>query len=163
MIKKNIEKFTWEKKNKITRNHIVQSVIVGIYILLVFGAMHSFDSELSIASLGASAFIAFSSPLSETSRPRFFIGGYCVGIICGLFCRFIMISLLPTDVIACALAVIFSMILMIALDLKHPPSSALAVAVVTSDKPVLLSCAALICIAALCGLKQLLKKYLHDL
>lgn len=158
------------KARRVTRAHVVQSLIAGAYIFLVFLAMHTVQSHLAVASLGASTFIAFSFPQAQSSRPRFLIGGYCVGavsgVVFGFFTRWLE-SVTPPEVPAyifgCALGVCAAMFLMTILNFEHPPSAALTVAVAMSERPVLLGIAALGCICVLCALKQLLRKWLVNL
>lgn len=155
-------------EKKITRAHISQSLMAGLFILLVFWVMHSIQSELAVASLGASTFITFSSPNADASRPRFLIGGYFVGVTCGLLC-FVLAKFLPdfmpfpVYVLACALAVFLAMFIMTAFALNHPPAVALSIAITISTKPLILSLAAVSCVTLLCALKESIKKYLHNL
>lgn len=157
-------------KKRVTRAHIIQSLMAGTYIFLVFLVMHSFQSRLVVASLGASAFIVFGFPAAQSSRPRFLIGGYFIGMIIGWLCcgliallREVEIFPFPVYIPVCALAVFLSMFLMTVLNFEHPPSAALAVAVTTDPNPIILGLAGLSCIILLCVLKYLLKKHLHNL
>ncbi len=158
----------FHRKRTLTRAHVVQSLIACAYIFAAFWAVHSFESGLAVASLGASAFIAFSFPHAESSRPRFLIGGYATGAACGLICAALLPLIpeafpLPGYIPACALAVLLSTFLMTVLNFEHPPSAALAVGITMAPKPLALGLAALGCVVALVGIKELLKGRLRNL
>lgn len=162
------EKAVSPAKALINRAHFIQSILAGGYILLVFWFMHYLHDELAVASLGASAFIAFTYPFRQMSRPRVFIGGYCIGAFCGLACSGIAFILqnylsIPSYIPACALALLISMFLMNLFNLRHPSAAALAVAITINPQPIILSLAGLACVIILCVVKELCKKFLYDL
>ena len=150
------------------RVHVLQSAAAGLFILIMFLAVNYFQNNLAVTSLGASAFIAFSFPSANSSRPRLLIGGYIVGVIIGILCAGLTTLLdgippFPAYIPACALAVFVSMLLMTVLNFEHPPAAALAVAITIDSRPVAKGVAGLICIILLCVVKELLKKYLRHL
>ena len=152
----------------LTRAHIYQSLMACAYIFAAFWIVHAFQSELAIASLGASAFIAFSFPHAKSSRPKFIVGGYAAGALCGYVCSLLLKLIpaafpLPGYIPACALAVFLSMLVMTVLNFEHPPSAALAVAVTLATNPLAMGLAAFICAAALVIIKELLKNNLRNL
>lgn len=53
---------------------LLQSLFVAAYVLVVFLVVYRFGSKLAMASLAASAFIAFGLPAAESGRPRYLIG-----------------------------------------------------------------------------------------
>lgn len=165
---KRTDKLCTYKKN-ISKSHIIQSMIAGLYIFFVFWMLHSLRNELVVASLGASAFIVFSFPTAQSSHPRYLIGGYFCGSLSGLTCYGLTILLnncslpFPGYVLSCAAAMFLTMLLMTILNLEHPPSAAFAVGITICSEPFILSFAGLACIVALCFIKLLLKKYLRDL
>ncbi len=155
-------------KRIISRAHVFQSLMACAYIFIAFWIVHAFESELAIASLGASAFIAFSFPHAKSSRPKFLLGGYLTGALCGYICSLLMALIpetlpIPGYIPACALAVLLSMFIMTVLNLEHPPSAALAVAVTLAAKPIAMGLAALGCVAVLVIIKELLKSRLRNL
>lgn len=150
--------------------HLLQSLLAGGFIFFAFLAVEAFHNRMAVASLGASAFIAFAFPHTQSSRARFLIGGYCVGAASGLACYFLIrwldkAAFFPFDayVPGCAVAVFLSMLLMTSLNLEHPPSAALSIAVATAEYPVRLGLAAVVCVVALAGLRRLLRKWLYNL
>ena len=61
----------------------MQCGLAGLMVLALLLVLDSVTQTVLIASLGASAFIAFAVPRSLHSGPRNMIGGYIVGIIAG--------------------------------------------------------------------------------
>ncbi len=161
---------SYDRRDKriITSAHILQSLLACAYIFAAFWVVHVFESGLAIASLGASAFIAFSFPHAKSSRPKFLLGGYAVGAVCGIICAALYGLIpeafpLPGYIPACALAVLMSMLIMTVLNFEHPPAAALAVALTTASRPIAMGLAALLCVAALVLLKEFLKNRMRNL
>ncbi len=161
---------SYESRDKriLTRAHVYQSLMACAFIFAAFWIVHAFESELAIASLGASAFIAFSFPHAKSSRPKFLVGGYLVGAVCG-YIGSALITLVPESfplpgyIPACAMAVFLSMLIMTVLNFEHPPSAALAVAVTLAPNPLAMGLAAFGCVAVLVIIKELLKNHLRNL
>ena len=63
--------------------YVSQSLMAAVSVLLVLLILDSVKQTVLIASLGASAFVAFGIPRSQYSRPRYLIGGYLIGILVG--------------------------------------------------------------------------------
>ncbi|NLF40142.1 HPP family protein [bacterium] len=113
------------------RHYVLQSLAAGLTVFLAILFM-TFQNQIIIASLGATAFIVFAMPNSVTAQPRRVVGGHAVGVLAGFCC-----SLLPhatqlgaTVVYACAVAV--SMFLMVASDTEHPPAAGTALGIASS-------------------------------
>ncbi|NLW79750.1 MAG: HPP family protein [Ruminococcaceae bacterium] len=146
---------------------LVKSLLVGLYILLVFLAVYRFQSKLAMASLAASAFIAFAFPHSDSSRAGHMLGGYACGVVLGAACCFLRRLLPPTQaadngtaVLFCALAVFLTAFCMIMLSCQHPPAAALAVSMVLEPDPLPMGLSVMVCILVLAGLRLLLLKWL---
>lgn len=146
---------------------LLQSLFIGGYVLLVFLAVYRFNSKIAIASLAASAFIAFGFPNAESGRPKYLIGGYASAVVSGLFCSFIFHSLpgeLHTNIyyqIAfSALAVLATSFVMICLKLQHPPSCALAVSLVLDPSPWAMGLIVMVCIILLAVIKVVVNRWL---
>lgn len=153
-----------EKPVNITRK-VIQSVLATtiIFILLLF--IQTVSNLTVIASLGASAFITFTVPHKKAAEPRYLIGGYMVGIVCGVLMHYANFTGagMPTPVIACALAFGLAMFLMIVLRVEHPPAAALALGLVVEDRVLLTAFLALACVGFISLLKTALKRWLIDL
>lgn len=158
------------KNRHYAKARLIQCGLAAGYIFWVFFAMSRFQSDLAVASLGASTFITFRFPQAESSRTRFLVGGYCVGAVWGVVC-FYLIALLervsilpfPPHIVGCSAAMFCCMFCMTLFQLEHPPSAALTLAVAMSETPVVLGLAAVACVAALCGIRHLLRKHLVNL
>lgn len=155
---------------RVTRAHIVQSLLAGGYIFLTFFALHTLRSNLAVASLGASTFIAFSFPQAKSSRPRYLIGGYTVGAAAGVLFHYLITWLetlpglpLPPHIPGCALAMFCCIFILTVFDFEHPPAVALTMAVAMSDQAILLGISAVLCVCVLSGVKHLLRGHLVNL
>lgn len=152
----------------ITRAHVLQCLLAGAYIFVVFLALDFFKSNLAVASLGGSAFNAFCFPHTDSSKPRFVLGGYVLGAVCGLVCWYLDAAFgdalpLPGHTLFCALSLVLAMFSMAVLNYEHPPAAALAIAITVDASPAMLSLAALMCALVLCIAKEALKPRLHNL
>ena len=124
-----------------------------------------------IASLGASAFIAFAVPLSLHSSPRHMIGGYIVGILAGGTMSYLYTSLdvsVPfienaAMIIFGALATSTAMFIMVVTRTEHPPAAALALGLVLNEWNMLTIGVVLAGIVGLSLFKRLVLPLLMDL
>ncbi len=147
------------------KNSTMQSVLVSLSVLVCFVLMRYVANGLVLASIGASAFIAFAFPNAESSRPRYLVGGYACGIGAGLAGHGVYQLLLlgaseagdPFFLLAlgCVLSAFLAAFFMMLLDLQHPPSVALAISIVATSQPLQMSLIALLCILALVLIKTL--------
>ena len=67
----------------------LQCGLAGIGVLVLLLVLDAVTQTVLIASLGASAFIAFAVPRSLHSGPRHLIGGYVVGMTAGVAMAFL--------------------------------------------------------------------------
>jgi CBS-domain-containing membrane protein len=137
-------------------------------LLLVLDAV---TQTVLIASLGASAFIAFAVPLSLHSSPRHMIGGYVVGIIAGgsmssLYSS-INVSILFIEsaamIVFAALAMSVAMFVMVVTKTEHPPAAALALGLVLNEWDLLTLGVVLAGIVGLSIFKRMVLPLLMDL
>ena len=120
---------------------MLQCALAGAIVLLLLLVMDTVTQTVLIASLGASAFIAFAVPLSLHSSPRHMIGGYLVGMAAGVTMSLLNISVdvqVPliehaTNIIFGALAMSVAMFLMVVTRTEHPPAAALALGLVLNE------------------------------
>lgn len=133
---------------------LTQGVLTAAFILLTFLVTSVFDGTLLVTSLGASAFIVFSYPRAEAARPRYTLGGYGCAVVFGVIFSLLRQYVWPdggmADVYFCVGAVFFTVLSMSLLSLGHPPSVALAITIVLTNRPFSLSAVALLSAAALC-------------
>lgn len=88
--------------------------------------LSSLGVPILVASMGASAVILFAVTSSPMAKPWSVFGGHLVCATIGVICY----KILPNIVSACALAVFFSIILMLYLRCLHPPGGATAMAAI---------------------------------
>jgi len=158
------------KYNKL--QYFWQSSLAALTIFIVLLTFNVFTYAAIVASLGASTFIAFGMPRRASSKPRFLIGGYIVGLLVGLLFSFIsslsFIASLPLVesfgfAIFGALAVGFSTFVMTITDTEHPPAAGIALGLVLSDCDLRIIVLIIVGIVLLSGIKELMKPHLKDL
>lgn len=110
--------------------------IAFVLILLSISGSNNLIWAIGAGALSSSCYIVFVTPKSVTAEPRRIIGGYIVGIMCGLVVHIILVSLRQhwmaqsnqthiNDHIfwaSAAITVGLAMILMIILNAEHPPA-----------------------------------------
>lgn len=166
-------KFFDEKFLENKTRYILQCFLAIIAIFWVLFVLDIISDGIVIASLGASSFIAFTMPKTQSARPRFLIGGYCVGILTGsLFDRLqhtaSSVLYLPTEhqsskAIFGALAIGSAIFVMVITNTEHPPAAALSLSIVLGGFHFHTILVALIGIISLCATKKILSKYLINL
>ena len=123
------------------RRYLLQCGMAGLVVFALLLGLDAFTQTVLIASLGASAFIAFAVPLSLHSSPRHLVGGYVMGIISG--CTMSLASQAPvlsselignaSIIVFGALATAVAMFLMVVTKTEHPPAAALALGLVLNE------------------------------
>lgn len=152
--------------------YLAQCLLAMTFIFTGLLLIDSFSTLTIVASLGASTFLAFTMPHSHATRPRYFIGGYIVGILCGIgmhYTNLLMSAKKLTilghspHILTCALAVGLAMLIMTALNFEHPPAVALAMGLVLERRLLITAAAAFSAILILAFLKLCLKSRLRNL
>lgn len=151
--------------------YVAQCLGATATILVVLLVLDSVEQTVIIASLGASAFIAFAVPRSYASRPRAMIGGYCVGALAGCSVSLLMSALasgagLPLhtlNVVGGALASGLAFFIMVVSDTEHPPAAALAIGFLLNEWDWLTVAVVLAGIVALSLVKEAFRQQLMDL
>ena len=151
--------------------YIIQPLIAMIAVLIPLIFLDVLHETAIIASLGATAFIIFSRPQSKFSQPRKLFGGYCMGILTGIFCwhlckilsftvffneKFLLIFL-------GALAVGLSIFLMVITDTEHAPAAGIALGLVINRWDYLTLVFILSSVSLFFLIKKLLKSKMIDL
>ena len=121
--------------------YLAQTGGVAVTMLGVLLALDSVSQTVLIASLGASAFIAFAAPRSYASRPRALVGGYLLGTAVGCALSLLSLWLAPAlgaelhtlQIVCGSLAVGLCFFIMVVFDTEHPPAAALALGYVLND------------------------------
>ncbi len=155
----NAEKPAWQKA-------LVQSLFIGGYLALAFAAVSLVHNRLAMASLAASAFIAFAFGKAQAARPRVLIGGYACGLVWGGLCCAALRALpqlsqqnLPPVIFFCVLAGMLCGFFMIIFKVQHPPAAALALSMVLEQNPIPIGIVTALCIVALSLLHALALRF----
>ncbi len=144
------------------KNYIYQSLLATLVVFVVFWLLTA-EEAVIVASIGATAFIVFTMPLSVTANPRRVIGGHLTGLLCGtLGAVFVQHAMAPT-LLAYSLTVGLSTFLMVALDFEHPPGSGTALGIAIGGFSFKVLIAILTSVIILSLAHHYLKKYLKDL
>ena len=130
---------------KFRRNYvryIAQCIAATIFIFFVLVVLDVLTQTVLIASLGATAFISFTMPHIESSKPRYLIGGYAFGILVGVAVS-VLVGWLQIEhgagmerlivVSGAAVATGLAMFLMVVTDTEHPPAAAVALGFVLNS------------------------------
>ena len=112
-----------------------------------------------ISAIGATAFVVFAMPDTDSAKPKNVVGSHIIGVIAGTIFYF---TCFPYY-LEWPLAVGVSIFLMLALDFIHPPASGTALAVAINQAPLntLITILAATLIIAQC--RYLLRNYLKNL
>jgi len=151
-----------------------QTGLAGVAMLIILAYLKSISNAAVIASLGASTFIVFVLPQTESSRARFLIGGYVVGIVVGSACHWLsrivqlpdQIGLVPNipGVVFGAGAVALATFLMVVTNTEHPPAAGVALGFVFLEQWYWLApVAVLIGIVVLSLVRHVLRNSLRNL
>lgn len=147
-----------------------QCGMAGVVVLLLLLILDAVTQTVLIASLGASAFIAFAVPRSLHSDPRHLIGGYLVGMLAGTLMASLH-SLLASGagwdqalmILFGALAISLAMFGMVVSRCEHPPAASLALGLVLNEWSFMTLAVILVGIIGLSVMKRLVLPLLMDL
>ena len=154
------------------KRYILQSGLAMLAILIVLLVLDTISNTVIIAALGASSFVAFTMPKARTSKARYLIGGYGVGIVSGVACYwlsrlplFAQVPVIDTrlDVVFGALSVGLAMFVMVVTNTEHPPAAGLALGFVLNEWNVLTIVVVVVGIVSLSIINRLLEPILVDL
>lgn len=157
------------KENK--KRYIGQCFFAAIFIFGILTLMDIAYDIVVAASIGASAFIAFTMPHAQSSRARYLIGGYFIGATSGVvmnyFYSYLLLANIPCSphmltAIAGAMAVGLAMFFMTVCNMEHPPAVALALGLTRERNVLMAALAAMISIILMSLIKRLfIKKFVN--
>jgi CBS-domain-containing membrane protein len=154
-------------------HYVLQCVLATVSVLAVLAVLDRLTNAAVIAALGASCFIAFTMPESDTSGPRYMVGGYVVGIAAGtlghwlaalpLLNQLTVVQRAP-HVVFGSISVGLAIFVMVITDTEHPPAASLALGIVLNeDHQWTVIGVVLLGIVALSAIKALMKPVLRNL
>ena len=148
----------------------LQCGLAGLVVLLLLLVLDAVTQTVLIASLGASAFIAFAVPRSLHSGYRHMIGGYLVGMLAGIVMASLNEWIDPPGgwdhavmVVFGALAISLAMFTMVVTRTEHPPAAALALGLVLNEWTIVTLLVVLAGVVVLSAVKRLVLPILLDL
>jgi CBS-domain-containing membrane protein len=152
--------------------YVLQCGMAACVVFVVLLVLDAVAQTAIIASLGASAFIAFAMPRANTSGPRFLIVGYLIGTVVGCGCYYL--STLPVfaqspdlqgqaRIVFGALSVGLAILLMVVMNAEHPPAAGRALGFVLNEWNFWTVIVVVFGIVLLSILKTILKPVLVDL
>ena len=150
--------------------YISQCLLATLTILVVLLILDAVTQTVLISALGASAFICFTMPHVNSSRPRYLVGGYFVGTIVGCGISLLATQVEPGIVPGNAVQIMFAAVAtglaifcMVITDTEHPPAAALAMGYVFNEWDILTVAVILTGIILLSMTKEIARKYLINL
>jgi len=141
-------------------------------MLVVLVILDAVPNATIAASLGASSFIAFAMPHRPLSQPRRFVGGNAVGLLLGMsvyhltalsFWQGLPWGDILAEAVCGALATGLAILMMVVTDTEHPPAAGLALGFVLDGYTLETVAVVIIGVAALAGIRWVLRKRLIDL
>lgn len=144
------------------KNYVLQSLLatISIFIVLLF---LSLQHAVVIASIGATTFIIFTMPNSIAAKSKNVIGGHLIGFTCGALSTLIPHTSFLTTITVYSLAVGLSILIMVIMDLIHPPASGTALGTAMTGFSYEALTAVIISTVLLSLIKHILNPYLKDL
>jgi CBS-domain-containing membrane protein len=160
-----------EKFPEYRGQYIKQTLMATLSMMGVLLLLDLVEQTVLIASLGASTFIVFSMPHMKRSKPRYLLGGYVVGALCGCSLSVVAATLIDLsiadariiEVCFAALALGCAFLIMVLTNTEHPPAAALALGFVLNDWDLYALMVVLSGIGLITAIKELIKPRLLDL
>lgn len=123
------------KVRKQLHRYVFQCALAGGAVFVFLSFLDVIEHTGLVAALGATTFMTFTMPYRVSTRARYIVGGYVVGIIVGVLCSFILQGSLTgygdTGLAAMgALAVAVASLLMVTTNTEHPPAAGIALGLV---------------------------------
>ncbi len=146
------------KFKKLWVYYLVQSAMAAGVLAILFLVLGEARMVL-ISAIGSTAFVVFAMPKTTSATARVVIGSHLVGLLSGT--TFALIPL--PHYIAYPVAVGIAILLMVALDLEHPPAAGTAIAAVTHGSSLDIWLAVISSVLILSLARYLLKNYLKNL
>ncbi|MFH1878897.1 MAG: HPP family protein [Candidatus Omnitrophota bacterium] len=152
------------------KKYLAQTLFGGAAVVCALLLFDVVNNPVVIASLGASAFVAFAAPHYKTAGPRYLIGGYIIGITVGVAIHNLTEIPLETYLhlkllhVACGgLAVFLAMFLMAVTNTEHAPATGIALGLVINDWTLFTIVRIILAIIIISGIQRLFRRWMIDL
>lgn len=116
------------KFKKLWKYYLLQSLLATVVLFILVLVLGQYKLVL-ISAIGATTFIVFAMPRNASAKTKNIIGGHLVGMACGAIFYFTAFPLFVEYPLAVGLA----FLLMVILDVEHPPAVGTALAVVINE------------------------------
>lgn len=116
------------KFKELWKYYLLQSLLATVVLFILVLVLGRYKLVV-ISAMGATTFIVFAMPQAVSAKTRNVIGGHLVGLASGALFYF---STMPFF-IEYPLAVGLAFLLMVALDVEHPPAGGTALAVAINE------------------------------
>ena len=146
------------KFKKLWKSYILQSLLATIVLFLLVLILGKYKLVV-ISSMAATTFIVFAMPEAVSAKTRNVIGGHLVGLASGTI---FYLTTLPYFV-EYPLAVGFALLLMVVLDVEHPPAAGTAMAVVINEVSIDVFITIMLSAVILSQCRYYLRDYLKNL
>lgn len=161
------------------QNYCWQFFLVGLFVFAVLLLFRNVVDTgllwaLGVSSLSSSAFIVFTNPNIESSRPTNILASYFINIAMGSISHYTITRFIPTHSLfspgafyvfaaVAAAAVLVSMVLMIFFNVKHPPAVGICLIFIIDLQSYFIVTVVAIAAVVLALLRVLLGKQLRNL
>ena len=152
--------------------YILQCLLATASLIVIQLVIGQLSNQVVVASFGASVFLVFGMPHAQSTRPRFLIGGYLIGLVVGSGFHWLRPLLqspevfqmsMVSHVALAAVAVGAAMFAMVLTDTEHPPAAGLALGVALNPWSWQMLLAVAVGIVVLTAIKQVMKPILRNL
>jgi len=116
------------KFKKLWKYYILQSLLATAVLFILVLVLGRYKL-VTISAMGATAFIVFTMPKAVSAKTKNVIGGHLVGLASGAIFYFTTLPYFLEYPLAVGLAIL----LMVTLDVEHPPAAGTALAVVINE------------------------------
>jgi CBS-domain-containing membrane protein len=143
--------------------HFAFQAIIAFIASCVIMMVIDLENEVMIASVGATIFIMFAKPCSDTAQPRHVISGQVIGLTSGICWTFLHNNSYTGDVFAYAGTIATAFILMSITETDHPPAAGTALSITFAGIHYKAIIYLLISIVILTIIHYALRKHMRDL
>ncbi len=146
------------KFKELWKYYLLQSLLATIVLFILVLILGQYKLVV-ISAMGATTFIVFAMPKAVSAKTRNIIGGHLVGLACGAIFYFTTLPYFFEYPLAVGLA----FLLMVTLDVEHPPAVGTALAVVINEVSLDVFVTIMLSAVILSQCRYYLRGYLKDL
>ncbi len=146
------------KFKKLWKYYILQSLLATAMLFILVLVLGKYKLVV-ISSMGATLFIVFAMPKAVSAQTRNVVGGHLVGLASGTIFYFTTLPYFLEYPLAVGLAIL----LMVILDVEHPPAAGTALAVVINEVTLDAFITIMLSAVILSQCRYYLRNYLKDL